>query len=127
MAEIKMSYIFLEKEKQDSKSLQEILLDLMFHRDNIFYFPEGKIPEEIAVSSNYVRSNYKKIIDSFDSIDTSNAKEVVKQISFSDHGDDNHISDTLSVLLYKWTQEDGNLKNKLVEILDTIFNAGNIS
>ena len=44
MAEIKMSYIFLEKEKQDSKSLQEILLDLMFHRDNIFYFPEGKIP-----------------------------------------------------------------------------------
>ena len=63
----------------------------------------------------------------FDSIDTSNAKEVVKQISFSDHGDDNHISDTLSVLLYKWTQEDGNLKNKLVEILDTIFNAGNIS
>lgn len=60
MAEIKMSYIFLEKEKQDSKSLQEILLDLMFHRDNIFYFPEGKIPEEIAMSSNYVRSNYKK-------------------------------------------------------------------
>ena len=46
---------------------------------------------------------------------------MVKQISFSDHGDDNHISDTLSVLLYKWAQEDGNLKNKLVEILDTIF------
>lgn len=29
MAEIKMSYIFLEKEKHDSKSLQEILLDVI--------------------------------------------------------------------------------------------------
>ena len=113
--------------KRKQQTCEILLKYLRFHRDNIFYFPEGKIPEEIAVSSNYVRSNYKKIIDSFDSIDASNAKEVVKQISFSDHGDDNHISDTLSVLLYKWTQEDGDLKNKLVEIIDTIFNAGNIS
>ena len=50
-----------------------------------------------------------------------NAKEIVKDISFSEHGDYDYIEETISKLLYKWALEESTLRESFIETLDEIF------
>lgn len=79
------------------------------------------IPEEIILKSNYVDRMYKEILDKYELIDSSNAKEIIRKISESDHGDSLHINDTISVLTNKWSQEDSILRTELIDMINKIF------
>ena len=65
--------------------------------------------------------NYESIIEKYGAIDARNAKNVVKEISEFDHGDDSHINDTISVLANRWSQNESEERNNLVEILNKMF------
>lgn len=109
------------KEQQDIQKRDILLEYLRFYKSNTVYLPDDKIPEEIALSSNYANEMYEKIISHYGVIDSSNAKDVIVEISFSEHGDYNHIYDTISKLLYKWTQEESSLRQEFINTLDNIF------
>lgn len=101
---------------------EQYLEYLHYYSTNVFYLPGKMIPEEIILKSKYVNQRYGDILNEFEVIDVGNAKMVVKAISASDHGDDVHINDTISVLSNKWSQEDSDLKIELVDMLIQIFN-----
>ncbi len=100
---------------------EEYLKCLRYYATNVFYLPGRKIPEEIILKSTYVMKNYKSIIEKYGAIDARNAKDVVKEISEFDHGDDSHINDTISVLANRWSQDESEERNNLVEILNKMF------
>lgn len=121
-----MPKIFTDSGDEERKKQQKcdiMLKYLRFYSDNIFYLPGDKIPEEIALSSEYAISNYKDILDGFDEVNALNAKEIIGKISFSEHGDYEHTGDTISKLLYKWSKEDGILKKEFMDVIDSIFNS----
>jgi len=110
------------EEQKNSQKCDILLQYLRAYNSNVFFLPGDMIPEEIALSSNYAKENYGDILSKYDVIDSSNAKKIVREISESEHGDTNHISDTISKLFYKWTQEESDLKAELIDVLETIFN-----
>lgn len=101
---------------------EQYLSYLRYYSTNVFYLPEKMIPEEIILKSGYVNKMYKEILKKYEMVNSSNAKEVIREISEFDHGDDMHINDTISVLTNKWSQEESVLKTKLIEMIYKIFN-----
>lgn len=107
--------------KRVDQQCEEYLYYLRYYMSNVFYLPEKMIPEEILLQSKLVKKRYGQILDKYDSIDANNAKEIVREISVYEHGDDAHVSDTISILANKWSIEDSALKDILVERLSEIY------
>lgn len=88
---------------------------------NVFYLPGKMIPEQILLHSEFVTKIYGLILEKYEDINSKNAKEIVREISIFDHGDDMHINDTISVLANKWSLEENDSKDILVSQLNIIF------
>lgn len=115
---------FTDSGDSAQKNIQqcEIYLNyLRYYNSNVFFLPGNKIPEEIMLSSEYVKANYENIIEKYGVIDKDNAKAALDDISYEDHGDYDHRDDTISKLAYKWSIEESRLKTELVQSLETIF------
>lgn len=110
-----------DENKKDEQKCEIYIKYLRYYNSNVFYLPGQKIPEEIMLTSNYVRENFSEILQRYGNIDKSNAKEVVEAISFEEHGDCEHVNGTKSKLAHKWSLEDGEMKRELVEDLTKIF------
>lgn len=93
-----------------------------YYNNNVFYLPYKKIPEEIILTSEYVKNKYSSIINRYQEISSKNAKNIVASISLSDHGDSNHINATVSLLTNKWSIEDSDYRNDLINVISKIFN-----
>lgn len=93
-----------------------------YYNNNVFYLPYKKIPEEIILTSEYVKNKYSSIINRYQEISSKNAKNIVESISLSDHGDSNHINATVSLLTNKWSIEDSDYRNDLINVISKIFN-----
>lgn len=90
-----------------------------FHKKRIKYIPEGKIPEEIILSSNSIKKQYENQIKNR-VIDKSNAKEIIREIS-KVRGEDT-IKDTISALITEIVKEDLKEIKDLKKILSSILN-----
>jgi len=108
-------------EQQNEQKCEILLKYLRFYNSNVFYLPGKKIPEEIALSSNFAKEHYESCISKYGEVTAMNAKEIVKDISFSEHGDYDYIEETISKLLYKWALEESTLRESFIETLDEIF------
>lgn len=106
---------------RDDQKCEEYLKYLNYYTTNVFYLPGKMIPEEIVLRSSYVKSMYGDILNNYETIDSKNAKDVVKEISAYDHGDEIHVNDTILILVNKWSQEKSELKDELIKKLITIF------
>lgn len=110
-----------ENGSRDDQKCEEYLNYLRYYTSNVFYLPCKMIPEEIVLKSQYVQVLYKDIIKQYDSINSHNAKKIIREISEYDHGDDGYINDTLLILANKWSQEDSLEKDELIKKLNLIF------
>ena len=90
---------------------------LQFYSSNVFYLANNEIPEEILLSSDHVKERYAEILKCHEPIRHDNAKSVVRDISLSEFGDDNHINDIIEMLAYQWSLEPSNLRDDLLKIL----------
>ena len=107
--------------KRVDQECEAYICYLRYYKSNIFYLSEKYIPEEILLMSNYVKDNYIDILNRYSEITSKNAKEIVREISFCDHDDENHIKDTISMLANKWSMEDSTIKSKLIDDINSIF------
>lgn len=107
--------------QRDDQKCEEYLRYLKYYMTNVFYLPEKLIPEEIILQSKFAKTIYKSIFDNYDEVNNENAKDIVRDISIFDHGDDIHIKDTISILANKWSLEESELKASLVSKLNLIF------
>ena len=90
---------------------------LQFYSSNVFYLANNEIPEEILLSSDHGKERYAEILKCHEPIRHDNAKSVVRDISLSEFGDDNHINDIIEMLAYQWSLEPSNLRDDLLKIL----------
>lgn len=106
---------------REDQKCEEYLNYLQYYMKNVFYLPGKMIPEEILLKSKYATKFYVQIFDKYKEVNFKNAKEIVREISISDHGDDKHINDTISILANKWSLEESELKDELIRDLVRIF------
>ena len=106
---------------REDQKCEEYLEYLRYYKTNVFYLPGGMIPEEIILTSKYVTKMYEHILRHHNVINSKNAKDIIREISVFDHGDNEHINDTISLLAYKWSVEESNLKKILTDNLKTIM------
>ena len=107
--------------KRADQQCEEYLNYLRYYSSNVFYLPNKKIPEEILLESQLVRNRFGDILKKYEQIDSKNAKEVIREISISENGDDKSINYTIKNLANKWSQEQSEIKKKLIMDLQTIF------
>ena len=109
--------------KREDQKCEDYLKYLRYYSNNVFYLPGKLIPEELLLQSKLAHERYGKIIEKYQTITSKNAKDVIREISISEHGDDlhAHLNDTISILANKWSLEDNIYKNKLINDLNTIF------
>lgn len=96
---------------------------IKYHYNNVYYLPSKSIPEVIILNSNYVRNTYGNIINKYSNINNINAKEIVKEITNSLHGeinDDNYRS-TITILSNQFAKEENSNCIRIIKIIDTIF------
>ncbi|MBC2482529.1 ATP-dependent nuclease [Clostridium saccharobutylicum] len=96
---------------------------IKYHYNNVYYLPSKSIPEVIILNSNYVRNTYGNIINKYSNINNINAKEIVKEITNSLHGeinDDNYRS-TIKILSNQFAKEENSNCIRIIKIIDTIF------
>ncbi|MCM1330620.1 MAG: ATP-binding protein [Ruminococcus sp.] len=98
---------------------------IQYHYNNIGYLPNGKIPEEIILSCNCVRSKYSNIVNDYDEITYKNAKEILYRIS--EVRNDSDINQTFEALSFDLFDE-GNSEdlNALLKLLRNIYKAKKI-
>lgn len=108
--------------RRDDQKCEIYLKYLQFYESNLFYLSEGGIPEEILLSSEFVRKEHKSIIMKYDVINYKNAKNIISEISKNDFGDNEHIKDTITSLAYKWSLEKSEVRESIQNDLITILN-----
>ena len=94
---------------------------LRFYSNNIFYLPDKSIPEEILLGSEYVKKNYKEVLDKYEIVTNKNAKEIILDISMDEFGDKVHAKDIIEKLAHKWSLESNNSQNIMKDFLNKIF------
>lgn len=116
--------VFSDGGKAGSRNDQKCAIYLQylnFYNSNVFFIGEEIIPEEILLMSQYVKRHYGATMNKYSPINGKNAKDTVTEISFFDHGDAEHIRDTISLLANKWSQEVSEIKNRLIDDLELIL------
>lgn len=108
--------------RRDDQKCEIYLKYLQFYESNLFYLSEGGIPEEILLSSEFVKKEHKSIIMKYDVINYKNAKNIISEISKNDFGDNEHIKDTITSLAYKWSLEKSEVRESIQNDLITILN-----
>lgn len=96
---------------------------IKYHYDNVYYLPSKSIPEVIILDSNYVRNIYGNILNKYGSINNTNAKEIVKEITNELHGeinDDNYRS-SITILSNQFVKEGNSNCTSIIEIINQIF------
>jgi len=78
------------------------------------YLSNKKISEEILLESRLVKERFGDILKKYDQIDSKNAKDVVREISISENGDDQSINYTIKNLANKWSLEESETRKRLV-------------
>lgn len=107
--------------KRKDQQCEEYLNYLRYYSANVFYLPNNMIPEEILLQSRLVQERFGGILEKYEKIDSKNAKEVVREICISEDGDDQNINHTIKNLANKWSLEESDTRDKLVEDLQIIF------
>lgn len=107
--------------KREDQQCEDYLNYLRYYSTNVFYLPNGKIPEEILLESRLVKERFGDILVKYDHIDSKNAKNIIREISISENGDDQSINYTIKNLANKWSLENSETRTKLVADLQTIF------
>lgn len=79
------------------------------------------MPEEIFLESRVVKERFGDILEKYKDINHENAKDIVRDISISENGDDQSINYTIKNLANKWSLEESEMRTKLIEKLDIIF------
>lgn len=90
---------------------------------NVYFLPNHKTPEEIVLSSKFVNKQYNDILESYDPINSLNAKKIMPEITKSDHGDCDHYDESANRLAYKWSLEESLDRDALVNVLTIIYNS----
>ena len=103
--------------------IQDYLCYLRYFMTNVYFLPNRKIPEEIVLSSDYVKQNYSHILKNYDVVDSANAKGVIAEITRDEHGDTTYYEETADKLAFRWSQEDTDDKILLQEVLMSIYKA----
>ncbi len=107
-------------ERKDQQC-EEYLNYLRYYSTNVFYLPNKKIPEEILLESRLVQERFGDILKKYDCINSKNAKDIVREISISENGDDQSINYTIKNLANKWSLEKGKTRKELITVLQSIF------
>lgn len=107
--------------KRKDQQCEEYLNYLRYYSTNVFYLPNKKIPEEILLESKLVQERFGDILAKYDNINSKNAKEIVREISISENGDDQCINYTIKNLANKWSLEESETRKKLMLDLQVIF------
>ena len=94
---------------------------LEFYNNNMYYLPNHKIPEEIILSSQFVKTTYDSVLAKYDTINSKNAKEILRKISKIDYGDEEHYTATISFLANKWVKEESEDRSILIDIFLGMF------
>lgn len=106
---------------REDQMIADMLEYLRFSVTNVIYFPDKKIPEEIILSSNYVKGLYKEILNNYEKISSKNAKRIMLEISKEIYDDDEHYPDTYGLLTAYWGKENSELKEKMIQRINSIF------
>lgn len=107
--------------KREDQQCEEYLNYLRYYSTNVFYLPDKKMPEEIFLESRVVKERFGDILEKYKDINHENAKDIVRDISISENGDDQSINYTIKNLANKWSLEESEMRTKLIEKLDIIF------
>lgn len=107
--------------KRVDQQCEEYLNYLRYYSSNVFYLPNRKIPEEILLESRVVQERFSDILINYEQIDSTNAKEIVREISISENGDDESINATIKNLANKWSLEESEAIRDLMGDLQTMF------
>ena len=107
--------------KREDQQCDEYLNYLRYYSTNVFYLPNKKIPEEILLESRLVQERFGDILGKYEKINSKNAKDVVREISISENGDDQSVNYTIKNLANKWSLEESETRNRLVTDLQVIF------
>ena len=105
---------------REDQKCEDYLKYIKYHHDNVGYLPNGKIPEEIILNSQYIETKYKDIISSVSEITSQNAKSILWKIK--EKRNDADINLTFEALSYElFDEESSDDLNKLKELLENIF------
>ena len=105
---------------REDQKCEDYLKYIKYHYDNVGYLPNGKIPEEIVLNSQYAETKYKDIILSVPGITSQNAKSLLWKIK--EKRNDADINLTFEALSYElFDEESSDDLNKLKELLENIF------
>ena len=107
--------------KREDQQCEEYLNYLRYYSTNVFYLPDKKMPEENFLESRIVKERFGDILEKYKDINHENAKDIVRDISISENGDDQSINYTIKNLANKWSLEESEMRTKLIEKLDIIF------
>ena len=110
-------------EQYKKQERENLLKYLRFFNQNVYFLPNGKIPEEILLASNYVDENYEEEKNALGVVDSSNAKKLMLKINEADHGKSHeYYTSTIDSIAYKWSLEKNadyiQIKNSLQEMLE---------
>ena len=106
---------------RDDQKCDAYLRYLRYYNKNVYYLPDGLIPELILLESSYVEKEFSHVLKKYDSVDNFNAKKVICDISKEDYGNEDHINDVIARLAYKWSIEDGPKQIYFIKMLNEIF------
>lgn len=106
---------------REDQIVKDMLEYLHFSVKNLIYFPDNRIPEEIILSSDYVKKNHKNILDKHGEITSKNAKKIMRDISLETYNDNDHYFDTYELLTAQWGKEESEYKDKMIKIIGSIF------
>lgn len=106
---------------RDDQRCEAYLRYLRYYAQNVYYLPDGLIPEVILLKSDYVKKMYMSVLSKYDEITNKNAKQIVCDISKEDYGDKKHVKEVIERLSYKWSIEDDMEQQYFVDMLNEIF------
>ena len=106
---------------RDDQKCDAYMRYLRYYDRNVYYLPDGLIPEVILLESQYAKKEYPDIFKSYNEVNNTNAKEIICNISKEDYGNEEHIDDIISKLAYKWSIEEGKRQEYFMNMLNEIF------
>ncbi|MGL5725245.1 ATP-dependent nuclease [Cetobacterium sp.] len=92
--------------------------NIEFHKNRVKYIPNNKIPEEIILSSTFIKESYKNEVEN-KAINRTNAKQILEEISTSRGENDKKL--TIAALITDIVREDLVEIKELKEILSSIL------
>lgn len=108
---------------RNDQIIQCYLCYLRFFKTNVRFLPNKNIPEKMVLDSKYAKECYKDILDNYNEVDSTNAKNIIREITKNEHGNTDYYCETADKLAYKWSLENTDDKKCLEKVLNEIFNA----